>query len=133
MLGGCEQSPRTLHPRASRCAAVRGHHLEQAGHGHEAGPLFRPVRNQLGSTERPLPQGAIYGNIVLHYAAQARIDAEGFRTHALRAAAATNALDNETDIAKAQEWLGHASIATTRLYDRRETRPEDSPIFKMNY
>jgi integrase len=30
--------------------------------------------------------------------------------HALRATAATNALDHETDIAKMQEWLGHAIL-----------------------
>jgi len=45
----------------------------------------------------------------------------------------------ESDIAKVQEWLGHANIATTRLYDRRKTRPEDKPdvqggvlIFKVS-
>lgn len=50
-----------------------------------------------------------------------------------RATAATNALEHEADIAKVQEWLGHANIATTRLYDKRATRPEDSPTFKVNY
>src|SRR5271168_4915125 len=35
--------------------------------------------------------------------------------HALRATAATNALDHQADIAKVQEWLGHANIATTHL------------------
>ena len=29
------------------------------------------------------------------------------------------------------EWL--ANIATTRLYDRRRTRPEDSPTFRVAY
>jgi integrase/recombinase XerD len=38
--------------------------------------------------------------------------------HALRATAATNALDHDADIAKVQEWLGHANIATNRIYDR---------------
>ena len=32
-----------------------------------------------------------------------------------------------------REWLGHASIATTRLYDRRKMRPEDIPTFKVTY
>ena len=30
-----------------------------------------------------------------------------------------------------QEWLGHANIATTRLYDRRQSRPEESPTFHI--
>jgi hypothetical protein len=28
-----------------------------------------------------------------------------------------------------EEWFGHANISTTRLYDRRKSRPEDSPTF----
>lgn len=119
------------HPAALQCITD---YLESAGHGHEAGPLFRPVKNPRGgTTDKPLTQSAIYRNIVQRYAAQAGIDVEGFCTHALRATAATNALDNDADIAKVQEWLGHASIATTRLYDRRRTRPEDSPTFKVAY
>lgn len=47
--------------------------------------------------------------------------------HALRATAATSALEHQADIAKVQEWLGHANISTTRVYDRRGSRPEDSP------
>jgi integrase len=61
------------------------------------------------------------------------------RSSALRSAptrcatAATNALDHQADIAKVREWLGHANIATTRIYDHRKTRPEDSPTFKVEY
>jgi integrase/recombinase XerD len=40
---------------------------------------------------------------------------------------------HNADIAKVQEWLGHVNIATTRIYDRRRSRPEESPSFKMSY
>jgi hypothetical protein len=67
------------------------------------------------------------------YAAGASIEIDGFGPHALRATAATNALEYHADIAKVQEWLGHANIATTRVYDRRHLRAEDSPTFKVAY
>jgi integrase len=46
---------------------------------------------------------------------------------ALRATAATNALDRGADLGKVQEWLGHANVSTTRLYDRRRSRPRTAP------
>jgi integrase/recombinase XerD len=78
---------------------------------------------------------SLYEGIVLHYAKQVGItnDTHGFCVHSLRATAATNSLQNGADIAEVQQWLGHANIATTRLYDRRKTRPEDSPTFKVRY
>lgn len=38
-----------------------------------------------------------------------------------RATAVTNTLANQPDIAKVQEWLGHANVFTTHLYERRKT------------
>ena len=35
--------------------------------------------------------------------------------------------------AKKQDLAGHASIATIRLYDRRESRPEDPPVNLVAY
>ena len=32
-----------------------------------------------------------------------------------------------------QEWLGHPNVTTTRLYDKRHPRPEDSPTFRVEY
>jgi integrase/recombinase XerD len=44
---------------------------------------------------------------------------------------ATNALDAGAANAKVQEWLGHAIVTTTPVYDHRCTRPNDSPTFKV--
>jgi integrase/recombinase XerD len=47
--------------------------------------------------------------------------------HAMRATEENNALDYSAGITKVQEWLGHATIATTRIYCRRRMKVEDSP------
>lgn len=117
-----------LHPAASR---LIHDYLELAGHGEqENSALFRPVKNNTGSglVNAITPDG-VY-RVVRAYSTEL-----GFKigVHSLRATAATNALDHQADIAKVQEWLGHANIATTRIYDHRKTRPEDSPTFKVNY
>ena len=116
-----------LHPAASGLILD---YLEADGRGPETtGALFRAVGNRAGGLTKAITADAIY-KIVRGYSA-----ALGFEigAHALRATAATNALDHQADIAKVQEWLGHANIATTRIYDHRKTRAEDSPTFKVAY
>ena len=117
-----------LHPGTN---GLINDYLDAAGHGlDEGGALFRPVRNnRTGRLEGAITADGVY-RLVRGYSAQL-----GFQigAHALRATAATNALDHQADIAKVQEWLGHANIATTRIYDHRRTRPEDSPTFKVSY
>jgi integrase/recombinase XerD len=96
----------------------------------ENGALFRSVsNNRTGRTERAITADGVY-KLVRAYSARLGFE---IGAHALRATAATNALDHQADIAKVQEWLGHANIATTRIYDHRRTRPEDSPTFKVAY
>jgi integrase/recombinase XerD len=105
-------------------------YLEAAGHGEDAeGPLFRPLKNPAGrgDTNRPLTHGAVYHRVLRRHAKAAGIDGKSFGPHALRATAATNALDRGADLGKVQEWLGHANVSTTRLYDRRRSRPEIAP------
>jgi integrase/recombinase XerD len=106
-------------------------YLEAAGHGaDENGALFRPLKNnRTRRLDKALTPDAVY-KLVRGYSAQLGFE---IGAHALRATAATNALDHQADIAKVQEWLGHANIATTRIYDHRKTRPEDSPTFKVSY
>ena len=103
-----------LHPGTH---ALIHDYLDAAGHGDRrkrravpAGPQ-QPHRQ----LEKAITPDGIY-KLVRAYSA-----ALGFEigAHALRATAATNALDHQADIAKVQEWLGHANIATTRIYDHR--------------
>jgi site-specific recombinase XerD len=113
-------------------------YLEAAGHTQgENGSLFRPMKNNVGgSLERRITPGGVYSDIVKKYLDALHIKGENMGPHVIRATAATNALDNGADIAdiaKAPECLGHANISTTRIYDRRRTRPEDSPTFKVAY
>jgi site-specific recombinase XerD len=109
-------------------------YLEAASHGHDMdAPLFAAIKARSTQPRMPLSGTAIYTCVVKRYAALSGINTEGFCVHSLRATAATNALDHEADIAKVQEWLGHVSISTTRLYDKRQSRPEDSPTFKITY
>jgi site-specific recombinase XerD len=117
-----------LHPATQGLLAD---YLEASRHAHEkSGALFRPIRNnRTGELGGRLSGDGIY-KLVRGYAKQLGVP---IGAHALRATAATNALEHEADIAKVQEWLGHANIATTRLYDRRKSRPEDSPTFKVSY
>jgi len=117
-----------LHPAAS---GLITDYLEAAGHGGaEASPLFRPLHHSrdLLSDQAITPDG-VY-RMVREYSARLGFE---IGAHSLRATAATNALDHQADIAKVQEWLGHANISTTRIYDHRKTRPEDSPTFKVSY
>jgi site-specific recombinase XerD len=121
-----------LHPGTAELVTD---YVEAVGHGNDPGaPLFRPVRNNLTKTlDEAMTTDGVY-KLVRGYARKIGLgEIEGVGVHALRATAATNALDHEADIAKVQEWLGHANIATTRLYDRRKHRPEDSPTFKVAY
>jgi site-specific recombinase XerD len=123
-----------LHPMAQRLIEE---YLIEAGHKDDLkGPLFRPVRNnRTGELNRPLNPNSVYRNILRKYGASAGVSPEvnGLCVHSLRATAATNALSHDADISKVQEWLGHANVSTTRLYDRRKTRPEDSPTFRVKY
>jgi len=118
-----------LHP----VAAERIHaYLDTSGHHLEAdkAPLFRPLRGP--KTGGGISAEGIYA-LVGAYAKAAGIEVAGLGVHGLRATAATNALEHEADIAKVQAWLGHANISTTKIYDRRGNRAEDSPTFKVRY
>jgi site-specific recombinase XerD len=105
--------------------------LDEARHAADTeGAQFRPIsNNRTGDLDDTITPDGVY-KLVRRYAL-----AHGLKigAHALRGTPATTALDHEADIAKVQKWLGHANIATTRIYDRRKMKPEDSPTFKVCY
>lgn len=117
-----------LHPGTQ---ALLSDYLEASGHAlDKPGAVFRPMRNnRTGALDRMLSGDGIY-KLVRGYAQKLGVS---IGVHTLRATAAINALEHEADIATVQQWLGHASIATTRRYDRRKSRSEDSPTFKVRY
>jgi integrase/recombinase XerD len=77
----------------------------------------------------------VYHDIVLKYAREVGITEKvhGFCVHSLRATAGTNALEHGADIAGVQVRMGHANVSTTRLYEKRRRRPEESPPRKVRY
>lgn len=134
-----------VHGKGSKTRLIPAHpaaldriniYLEACGHTDDLmGALFRPVRNnRTKKLDKHLYIDAPY-EIIKRYALKLKINIDkiNFSTHSLRATAATNALEHQADIAKVQEWLGHANISTTRLYDKRKSKPEDSPTYQIKY
>lgn len=113
--------PRYL-PLHDVAAARIAEYLQAAGHAAEShGALFRPMhRGYAKGSSAAMTPDAVY-KLVRHYSRQVGCTVGA---HAMRATAATHALDHGADLAHVQGWLGHASIATTRSYDRRAKRGE---------
>jgi site-specific recombinase XerD len=119
-----------LHPVAATRIAD---YLDACGYGnHKELAIFRSLSNNGMRTGRGISPIAVYG-LVIKYGQKVGIDTSHFSPHSLRATAATNTLINGEDIRKVQHWLGHASIQTTAMYDKRDHRAEDSPTFKVRY
>ncbi len=95
-----------VHPAA--LSAIK-EYLTMAGHGEDRpGALFRPVRNnRTGRLDLAITGDGMY-KLLKNYGAKAGITMDGLCLHALRATAATNALQHQANIAYVQMWLGHS-------------------------
>jgi integrase len=119
-----------IHPSAARRISE---YLEALGNpSDKETPLFRSLSNNGKNSNKAISPIGVY-NLVIRYGQKAGIDTSNFSPHSLRATAATNTLLNGEDIRKVQKWLGHATIQTTAMYDKRDNRPEDSPTYKVRY
>lgn len=97
-------------------------------------PLFCSLQRYKDSYGqlKHMTSNAIYDIVMLH-ARAVGLKVENFHPHSLRATFATNALLNNADLGKVQDYLGHANIQTTRIYDKRGNDLADSPTFKVKY
>ncbi len=98
--------------------------------------MFRSLsRNLRKGTSGRLAPDSIARDVVKKYAEQTGIAEEtiGVSPHAMRVTAVSNARDHGADLDDLQHWAGHAHIGTTRLYIRRQAKPENSPTFKVRY
>jgi site-specific recombinase XerD len=115
------------HPKTA--AAVEDHLAACEQVSQEEAPLFIPSPTR-SCRVKPMLRQAVAG-IGPAIRNESGVHKDSLRPHALRATAATNTLEHGADIASVQDWLGHANPATTRLYDNRQSRPEDSPTFRV--
>lgn len=110
-------------------------YLGAAGRGGDKdGALFRRIRNR---TSRSGTNGALTTDslwrIVVYYGEKVGINLGGFGPHSLRATAGTDALEHGADLGEVADWFGHASITTTRLYDKRSSEWRTPPTFRVSY
>ena len=118
-----------VHPKA---VAAMNDYLEVSQiAGDDTAPLFIPSPERSARGKPMLRQRV--RELVQRYAKGLELPKGSARPHALRATAATNALEHGADFAKVQHWLGHANPATTELYDKWKDRPEESPTFRVMY
>ena len=90
------------------------------------------IKNRQAEGSGSITDDGVY-KMVASYAAAVLIDLTGFGSHTLWVTAATDALDHDANIAKVQEWLGHANIAITCIHDRRKTGVEETLKFIVLY
>jgi integrase len=109
-------------------------YLDAAGHGENSkDPLFRPLKGKHSKeSKHGLCPDALW-RIVLKWGEKVQIKRTSFTTHSLRSTAATKALENGADLRRVQDMLGHANIATTRRYDYRGKKAEDSAVHRISY
>lgn len=109
-------------------------YLEASGHGENPKtPLFRPLK---GKNVEAMKQGLCTDALwrtVIKWGEKVGIKKSCFTTHSLRSTAATKALENGADLRRVQDMLGHANIATTRKYDYRGKKAEDSAVHRISY
>ena len=109
-------------------------YLEMWSHGSDENqPLFISIRNSNPGSGGRLSRNAC-DYLVKKYASQAHLR-KNVHPHTLRHSFATHLLENNVDIRKIQELLGHANLSTTQIYTHvstEELKKIKSPIDNLD-
>lgn len=94
-------------------------YIEAAGIAQDTkGPLFRTLRRGAEPSRTALSQSNVY-EVIQRRKKDAGISSK-IGCHSMRGTAITNLLENGASVEEAQGLANHASIRTTKLYDRRD-------------
>ncbi len=131
---GGKHLSKVVHPR---CAEVLQEYLNwQKETTDELSPedsLLRPTRNPLDGNDlnKPLnPKSIEY--IIKTWCRRAGIF-ERISPHSARATYIGSALDAGQDIYRISRDVGHASVQTTQIYDKRRHQHDESPAYSLGY
>jgi len=140
--GGADHAV-ALHPKA--VDAIQDY-LQRAGRGDDRYAFlfqrtrrFRPYRVERSDQSSelvkfegvPLNRKSVRA-VILKHASAVGVPAN-IVPHSFRATFITDALANNCALEDVQQTAGHASIQTTRMYDKRALTPERSASFAVNY
>jgi integrase/recombinase XerD len=125
---------KVLHPACLEMVKSYLEWMEAAGRALEADDyLLQPTRNPLnpGELNKPInPKTIEY--IVKSWCKRAGIF-ERISPHSARATYIGSALEAGVDIYRVGRDVGHASVATTQMYDKRRKQMKESPAYNLGY
>lgn len=124
---GDKQIRVAIHPE---CVNAIQEYLDVAGHGDDRnGYLLRQVKH---SRDNKAMSRGQFNNLFKKYAKLAGMP-DGVVPHSARATLITEALDKKADVADVRDTVGHSSVTTTLMYDKRKFHPKRSASFVVDY
>jgi len=113
------------------CADEIQRYVDASKHGwNKDSSLFLTVKNKYGAPPKELHRQTI---ISLWKKYALKVGLVGTSPHSARTTFITTALKNNCPIEHVQETVSHARTETTKMYDKREVRLEDSASFAVRY
>lgn len=130
---GGKQLLKVLHPD---CAAVLDDYIRwMSSQGRKLHPqdwLLQPTKNpEDGELNKKLRPSSI--DYILKKACQKVGISEKISPHSARATYIGSALENGVDLWKVSQDVGHSSVRTTEIYNKRRQSIQDSPAYQLGF